>query len=80
MKFKLLIIILLAFSTNIFAQKYLSYSDMNYRDDVQTVLLHPTDYEYDKPVIYLKLTFNWMFCVLVCQTWQHFQDHAGRQN
>jgi len=53
MKFKLLIIILLTFSTNIFAQKHLSYSDMNYRDEVQTVLLHPTDYEYDKPLIYL---------------------------
>lgn len=54
MKFKLLIIILLAFSFNVFAQKGISYSDMNYRDEVKTVLLHPTGFDLDKPIIYLK--------------------------
>ena len=53
MKFKLLTIILLAFTINVLAQKYLACSDMNYRDDVQTVLLHPTGLDLDKPVIYL---------------------------
>lgn len=53
MKFKLLIIISLSFCTNIFAQKNISCSDMNYRDDVQTVLLHPKDFDFNKPVINL---------------------------
>lgn len=53
MKFKLLIIISLSFCANIFAQKNISCSDMNYRDDVQTVLLHPKDFDFNKPVINL---------------------------
>lgn len=53
MKFKLLIIISLSFYANIFAQKNISCSDMNYRDDVQTVLLHPKDFDFNKPVINL---------------------------
>ena len=53
MRFKLLIFILLALSINVIAQKNLSFSDVNYRDDVKTVLLHPTGTDFDKPVIYL---------------------------
>ncbi len=53
MKFKSLIIILLAFGCNLSAQNKPVCSDMNYRDDVQTVLLHPTGFDLDKPVIYL---------------------------
>ncbi len=53
MKCKLLIIISLSFCANIFAQKNISCSDMNYRDDVQTVLLHPKDFDFNKPVINL---------------------------
>lgn len=53
MRFKLLIFILLAFSFDVIAQKNISCSDMNYRDDVQTVLLHPKDFDFNKPVINL---------------------------
>ena len=53
MKCKLLTIILLAFTLNASTQTLTSYSDKNYRDDVQTVLLHPTDFDLDKPVVYL---------------------------
>ena len=53
MKCRLLIIILLAFGFNVFAQKNISCSDMNYRDDVKTVLLHPKDFDFNKPVINL---------------------------
>lgn len=53
MKYKLLIFILLAFSIDVFAQKNISCSDMNYRDDVKTVLLHPKDFDFNKPVINL---------------------------
>jgi len=53
MKCKLLIIILLSFEINLLAQTYTSYSEQNYRDDVQTVLLHPTGFDLDKPVIFL---------------------------
>ena len=53
MKFKSLIITLLALSLNVSAQNLKSFGDINYRDEVQTVLLHPKDYDLDKPVIYL---------------------------
>lgn len=53
MKFKSLIIILLAFWTNLPAQTPKSVGDKNYHDEVQTVLLHPKGFELDKPVIYL---------------------------
>ena len=53
MKFKSLIIILLSLTINISAQTPRSGGDTNYRDDVQTVLLHPTGFDLDKPVIYL---------------------------
>lgn len=53
MRFKLLIIILLAFSYNVFAQKNISFSDMNYREDVKSVLFHPKDFDFNKPVINL---------------------------
>ena len=53
MRFKLLIIILLAFSHNVFAQKNISFSDMNYREDVKSVLFHPKDFDFNKPVINL---------------------------
>ena len=54
MKNKLLIIILLAFGLNVFAQKNISYSDMNYKEEVGVVQLHPTGFDLDKPVIYLQ--------------------------
>lgn len=53
MRAKLLIIILLIIGTTVSAQTLEPFSDMNYRDDVQTVLLHPTDFDLDKPVIYI---------------------------
>jgi len=53
MKFKLLIIILLAFTVNISGQNLKSFGDINYKEEVQTVLLHPTGFDLDKPVIYL---------------------------
>jgi len=53
MKHKLLSIILLALSTNIFAQNYVIDADRNYRDDVKTVLLYPTGFSLDKPIIML---------------------------
>ena len=54
MRFKLLIIILLAFSFSGLAQKGISFSDMNYHNEVQTVLLHPVGFDFDKPIIYRK--------------------------
>ena len=53
MKFKILIIILLAITINTSGQNLKSFGDINYKDEVQTVLLHPTGYEFDKPMIYL---------------------------
>ena len=53
MKFKSLIIILLSLTINISAQTTRSAGDINYRDEVQTVMLHPTGFDLDKPVIYL---------------------------
>lgn len=53
MKFNLLTIILLSITINLPAQTPKSAGDINYRDDVQTVLLHPTGLDLDKPVIYL---------------------------
>ena len=53
MKFKTLIIILLAITINTSGQNLKSFGDINYKDEVQTVLLHPTGHEFDKPVIYL---------------------------
>lgn len=53
MKYRLLIIILLAFGFNVFAQKNISYSDMNYREEVKSVLFHPKDFDFNKPVINL---------------------------
>ena len=53
MKFKSLIIILLALTINVSAQNLKSFGDINYKDEVQTVLLHPTDYELEKPIIYI---------------------------
>ena len=53
MRFKSLIIILLSLTINISAQTARSAGDINYRDEVQTVLLHPTGFDLDKPVIYL---------------------------
>ncbi len=53
MKNKLLIIILTFIGLTANAHKYMSYSDINYKDEVHTVLLHPTDFELDKPVILL---------------------------
>lgn len=53
MKYKLLIIIILLFRMTISAQNLTSYSDINYKDEVRTVLLHPTGFELDKPVIFL---------------------------
>lgn len=54
MKHKLLIFILLAFRFEVFAQKNISYSDMNYRDEVKTVLLHPVGHDLNQPIIFLK--------------------------
>ena len=53
MRFKLLIIILLTFTFSISAQNLKSFGDINYKDEVHTVLLHPTDFDLDKPVIFL---------------------------
>ena len=53
MKCRLLIIILLAFGFNVFAQKNISYSDMNYREEVKSILFHPKDFDFNKPVINL---------------------------
>ena len=53
MKFKSLIIILLTLTINVSAQNLKSFGDINYKDEVQTVLLHPTGFELDKPIIYL---------------------------
>ena len=53
MKFKSLIIILLSLTINVSAQDLKSFGDINYRDDVHTVLLHPTGFDLDKPVIFL---------------------------
>ena len=53
MKYKLLIIIILLFRMTISAQNLTSYSDINYKDEVRTVLLHPTGFDLDKPVIFL---------------------------
>ena len=53
MKFKSLIIILLTLTLNISAQNLKSFGDINYKDEVQTVLLHPTGFDLDKPLIYL---------------------------
>lgn len=53
MRYKLLIIILLYFGISLSAQTPTSYSEQNYRDDVQTVLLHPTGFDLDKPIIFL---------------------------
>lgn len=53
MRFKSLIIILLTLTLNISAQNLKSFGDINYKDEVQTVLLHPTGFDLDKPVIYL---------------------------
>ena len=53
MKYKLLTIILLTFTTSVSAQNLKSFGDINYKDEVHTVLLHPTGFELDKPVIYL---------------------------
>ena len=53
MKFKLLIIILLSLTINISAQNLKSFGDINFKDEVHTVLLHPTNFDLDKPVIYL---------------------------
>ena len=53
MKFKLLIIILLTLTISLSAQNLKSCGDMNFKDEVHTVLLHPTGFDLDKPVIYL---------------------------
>ena len=53
MKIKSLIIILLAITINVSGQNLKSFGDINYKDEVQTVLLHPTGYELEKPIIYL---------------------------
>ncbi len=53
MRFKSLIIILLVFVINVSGQNLKSFGDINYKDEVQTVLLHPKDFELDKPIIYL---------------------------
>ena len=53
MKFKSLIIILLALTIDVSGQNLKSFGDINYKDEVQTVLLHPKDFELDKPIIYL---------------------------
>ena len=51
MKFKSLIIILLAFAINVSAQNLKTFGDVNYKDEVRTVLLHPTESDFDKPVV-----------------------------
>ena len=53
MKFKSLIIILLAFIVNVSAQNLTSFADMNYKDEVRTVMLHPTESDLDKPVVFI---------------------------
>ena len=53
MKIKSLIIILLAITINVSGQNLKSFGDINYKDEVQTVLLHPIGYELEKPIIYL---------------------------
>ena len=50
MKFKSLIVILLSFVINVSAQNLKSFGDINYKDEVQTVLLHPKGFELDKPI------------------------------
>lgn len=49
LKFVALILLLLSFSLN--AQQLQSYSDINYNDKVQTVLLHPVKDSLAKPII-----------------------------
>ena len=53
MKFKSLIIILLTFVVNVSAQNMTSFADMNYKDEVRTVMLHPTESDLDKPVVFI---------------------------
>ena len=53
MKFKSLIIIFLSLITNLSAQNLKVVGDENFREEVQTVLLHPVGFELDKPIIYL---------------------------
>ena len=53
MRFKLLTIILLYLTINLSAQNLMTVGDMNYHDEVHSVLLHPTGFDLDKPVIYL---------------------------
>ena len=53
MKYKSLIIILLSLTINLSAQNSKVVGDKNYREEVQTVLLHPVGFDLDKPVIYL---------------------------
>ncbi|MBR6437906.1 MAG: DUF5103 domain-containing protein [Bacteroidales bacterium] len=68
MKYKLLIIILLALGINIKAQNLTSYSDKNYKEEVRTVLLHPKGADLEKPVIYMynmKEKLHLQFDVLV---------------
>ena len=49
---RLVIIMLLLISSNLLhAQQLQSYSDKNYNDKVQTVLLHPTGDSLAKPII-----------------------------
>ncbi len=53
MRFKLLIIILLSLTIKLSAQAPKVMGDKNYREEVQTVLLHPVGFELDKPIIYI---------------------------
>lgn len=61
MKHKLLIILILALYSNAFAQDYVADADKNYKDIVKTVLLYPTGFELDKPIISLDNMENALF-------------------
>ncbi|MGN0033994.1 MAG: type IX secretion system plug protein domain-containing protein [Candidatus Limimorpha sp.] len=49
----ILLITILLVSSIASAQNLSHYSDHNFRDEVETVLLHPAKYELDKPVIFI---------------------------
>lgn len=53
MKRKLLIILILALYSNAFSQNFATDADKNYKDIVKTVMLYPTGFELDKPIIYM---------------------------
>lgn len=53
MKYKLLIILILALHLNAYAQDFVVDADKNHKETVKTVMLYPAGFELDKPVISL---------------------------